>query len=313
MNQDTLIDFLREHGPIKDHRPTRANAIKKAWEISQQMLDEHPEYKVSNASWFFHVKNLEKSGRVVVERKSSRISTRIDLAPATREELGSPHEVQGALEPEVSTEPEKVAEIPSAAELPSVPDIKPVDLSNEPLVRVSVELPASRAAQILADLSELPPPAALEPSQIAVLIEGYRQMTDQLQNFVSETFAAWLEMTEKIDRIESLLQETTDDDPIVMDLLPEMDGDSDGTEKKDKTVKPRLSAVPSSVTDKDLRNLYGTVAAQGYTLERSGGGHVKMIPQNGNGTRTLIGPSTPSDHRSIKNLRAQLRRAGVEL
>jgi len=313
MNRDTIIQFLLDHGPIRDDSPARANAIKRSWSEAQILAKDHPEYTCSEAAWGYHVKNLEDEGRVLVQRPSARVSTYI---AASMQELAAI--AKAAEEASATAEPEpaelaKVTDITPPQDLVvPPPDVVVPTPTDEPLVRISVELPASRAAQILAGLNELSSPAGLEPSQITVLVDGYRDMTVQLQNFVSEVFAAWLEMTEKIDRIEAALATTAE--PLPVTTLPNGSEVILTKEKPDKPIRPRLSAVPQSVKDKDLRNLYGMAAAQGYDISSTNGGHIRMAPQKGaNGMKILTGPTTPSDHRSIKNLRAQLKRAGLEV
>lgn len=46
-----------------------------------------------------------------------------------------------------------------------------------------------------------------------------------------------------------------------------------------------------------------------YELRKTNGGHIAIIVINGNQRRTIITSSTPSDHRSYLNVRANVRRA----
>lgn len=328
MNQDTILGFLLEHGPIRDDSTTRANAIKKAWEMAQEMLGEHPEYEATNAAWGFHVKNLEDDGKVVVERSSPRISIELDVDPDVRASLSATPQ-----EPPPAAPMAEVYEFVQPQPHPSTehvaPALTPVVASAElpagsPVVKVTLELPIGRAAEILAQLSELPlevgsggPSAGLDSGQMGVLIKGYQEMTDRLGNFVSETFAAWMEMTEKIDRIEGRLAQVLDEGPDDTEPPPAAEAPSDtqsSGETAEKPLKPKLSAVPKSVSDKDLRVLYGTVAAQGYKVESSNGGHIRLTPPpESKDAQVIFGPSSPSDHRSVKNLRAQLRREGIDV
>lgn len=48
---------------------------------------------------------------------------------------------------------------------------------------------------------------------------------------------------------------------------------------------------------------------QGWTVEKTGGGHWKFKPPTG---PFVIAPSSPSDHRSVLNLRSELRRKGLQ-
>lgn len=59
----------------------------------------------------------------------------------------------------------------------------------------------------------------------------------------------------------------------------------------------------------DLRALFREVEAAGWSVERGGGGHYKI--RNADGQIVASSPATPSDYRSIRNVRAQLRRAGM--
>jgi len=43
---------------------------------------------------------------------------------------------------------------------------------------------------------------------------------------------------------------------------------------------------------------------------RKGNGHIKMMSPDGK--HMVVAPISPSDHRSVKNLRAQLRRSGLK-
>lgn len=49
----------------------------------------------------------------------------------------------------------------------------------------------------------------------------------------------------------------------------------------------------------------------GAWCERAGNKHVKVYPADG--SRMITIPSTPSDHRTFANKRAQLRRAGINV
>ena len=62
--------------------------------------------------------------------------------------------------------------------------------------------------------------------------------------------------------------------------------------------------------DRDVRPLVKAAQQQGWTLDFTKSGHVKMIPPAGGAP--IFASKTPSDHRSLKNFAAQLRRAGVK-
>lgn len=49
--------------------------------------------------------------------------------------------------------------------------------------------------------------------------------------------------------------------------------------------------------------------AKEYEIKRTKGGHIALTLKSGSESATVIASSTPSDHRSILNLRSQLRRA----
>lgn len=62
--------------------------------------------------------------------------------------------------------------------------------------------------------------------------------------------------------------------------------------------------------DREMRPTVKTAVRQGWTLDFTKSGHVKMIPPAGGAP--IFASKTPSDHRSLKNFAAQLRRAGVK-
>lgn len=57
--------------------------------------------------------------------------------------------------------------------------------------------------------------------------------------------------------------------------------------------------------NKELRELIGTLVEQGYTVRRTSKNHY-LVTKNGQRVTTLAG--TASDHRSMKNARADIRR-----
>lgn len=56
-----------------------------------------------------------------------------------------------------------------------------------------------------------------------------------------------------------------------------------------------------------MRDLIKKVEAQGFEVTRTKKGHW-MVKKNGAGVTTI--PGTASDHRGLKNVKAQLKRAG---
>lgn len=60
---------------------------------------------------------------------------------------------------------------------------------------------------------------------------------------------------------------------------------------------------------RDTATLVREAADAGFTVKRTRGGHVRLVPPGGG--ETIVAPSTPSDHRSLKNTRAVLKRAGL--
>lgn len=62
---------------------------------------------------------------------------------------------------------------------------------------------------------------------------------------------------------------------------------------------------------KDLKQLRIVAEQQGWRVERTNGDHLKWLAPDGG--MAIYSPSTPSNARGILNLKAQLRRAGLEL
>jgi predicted RNA binding protein YcfA (HicA-like mRNA interferase family) len=58
-----------------------------------------------------------------------------------------------------------------------------------------------------------------------------------------------------------------------------------------------------------LRSMADLAAKLGWTVTHTRSGHLRWRSPDG---VTVFTPSTPSDHRSSKNSRAQLRRAGLK-
>lgn len=63
------------------------------------------------------------------------------------------------------------------------------------------------------------------------------------------------------------------------------------------------------MSSKDIRQLIKKLEAQGFTVTPTRNGHYR-VSKNGTSVTTL--PGTPSDHRSMKNCLAYLKRAGFK-
>ena len=59
---------------------------------------------------------------------------------------------------------------------------------------------------------------------------------------------------------------------------------------------------------KDIKNLIRALESQGWRVEKTRSGHYMAYSPNGKDIVTI--PGTPSDHRSMRNTLAALRRAG---
>lgn len=64
------------------------------------------------------------------------------------------------------------------------------------------------------------------------------------------------------------------------------------------------------MSKRDLSDLLRDVRRAGWSVTTTGGGHLRLCPPR-KGSCIYTG-STPSDHRSLANLRAQLKRAGLD-
>jgi len=64
--------------------------------------------------------------------------------------------------------------------------------------------------------------------------------------------------------------------------------------------------------DKDLRRWTIHARAAGWIVERTRCGHIRWVPPD-RSKPVIVTGSTPSDHRSRMNLRADLRRHGLEI
>ncbi len=60
----------------------------------------------------------------------------------------------------------------------------------------------------------------------------------------------------------------------------------------------------------DLRDIEKAAREQGFRVERTKKGHPVFYPPDPK-KNPVYGSGTPSDHRSIRNLLAELRRAGL--
>jgi hypothetical protein len=64
--------------------------------------------------------------------------------------------------------------------------------------------------------------------------------------------------------------------------------------------------------NKDWTRIIRLAEAQGWTVVRTKGNHIRFIPADK--TQQMVHtPSTPSDHRSFKNSLAQLRKSGLQV
>ena len=66
------------------------------------------------------------------------------------------------------------------------------------------------------------------------------------------------------------------------------------------------------MASKDIAQLVRALQAQGWRVERSGGGHYKAFPPDTSKPMVTIA-STPSDRRAFRNTIALLRRSGADL
>lgn len=73
----------------------------------------------------------------------------------------------------------------------------------------------------------------------------------------------------------------------------------------------------SGAVHRDYKPLVKAAEAVGWTLSYARKGHPRLVPPegwerpDGKPAVPLIIPSTPSDHRGLKNTRADMRRAGI--
>lgn len=65
----------------------------------------------------------------------------------------------------------------------------------------------------------------------------------------------------------------------------------------------------TKVVNPEIRKLVRIAEKSGWASRLSKGGHIRLQhPTNG----LVFGPSTPSDHRAIKNFRSELKKRGVD-
>jgi len=62
----------------------------------------------------------------------------------------------------------------------------------------------------------------------------------------------------------------------------------------------------------DLTTLVHLARRQGWCVERTGGGHMRFRSPDPTAP-FIITSSTPSDQRAVRNMRAMLRRAGLDM
>lgn len=62
---------------------------------------------------------------------------------------------------------------------------------------------------------------------------------------------------------------------------------------------------------KPLQDLYRAARKQGWTVETSGGNHIRWLPPSGG--RPVYSANSTRDNREAMNVRAKLRRAGLKI
>jgi predicted RNA binding protein YcfA (HicA-like mRNA interferase family) len=70
-----------------------------------------------------------------------------------------------------------------------------------------------------------------------------------------------------------------------------------------------MSKARSWTSSPEIRELVRRAHKQGWSVERTRNGHLRFRPPTGKG-QAIVG-TTPSDHRTIRNIRAHLRRLGL--
>ena len=76
----------------------------------------------------------------------------------------------------------------------------------------------------------------------------------------------------------------------------------------DMDINKVVKGAPREVAD-----LMRLAHSQGYFISRTAAFHFRVVTPLGMPQDRVITPGTPSDHRSMKNARSQLRRIGVEI
>lgn len=66
--------------------------------------------------------------------------------------------------------------------------------------------------------------------------------------------------------------------------------------------------VSGEAVDKDTRKLVKAAKAAGWSVTRSGSGHIRLIGPDG---QEVVSSSTPGNNGSVRDLRRALRKAGV--
>ncbi len=60
----------------------------------------------------------------------------------------------------------------------------------------------------------------------------------------------------------------------------------------------------------EIKKLLRRAKAAGWSATISGGGHIRLQHPEGG---LIFGPMTPSDHRSYKNFRSELKKRGINV
>lgn len=85
-----------------------------------------------------------------------------------------------------------------------------------------------------------------------------------------------------------------------------------GLEANPKGYNLSVNARRQRMPSKDIRPIVKRAKKQGWNVDVTRGGHVRFVPPQSGGS-VVIASGSASDSRSIKNLRAQLRRAGLDI
>ena len=60
--------------------------------------------------------------------------------------------------------------------------------------------------------------------------------------------------------------------------------------------------------DKDYESLFKKAESQGWRISKTKANHFRLRCPSGCGEHSITAPSTPSDHRALKNLTARMRK-----